>query len=62
MVAWHKLSMADFVAFFLYINLFMKPILRLMVFTEMYQRGMAGYQRFHELMETWLKSSILLTL
>ncbi len=52
MVAWHKLSMADFVAFFLYINLFMKPILRLMVFTEMYQRGMAGYQRFHELMET----------
>lgn len=52
MVAWHKLSMADFVAFFLYINLCMKPILRLMVFTEMYQRGMAGYQRFHELMET----------
>ena len=47
-----KLSYSDFVAFFLYVNLFMKPILRLMVFTEMYQRGMAGFQRFQEMMAT----------
>lgn len=33
------------------INLFMKPLLRLTVFTEMYQRGMAGFQRFYEIME-----------
>lgn len=45
-----KLPFSDFVAFFLYVNLFMKPILRLMVFTEMYQRGMAGFNRFNELM------------
>lgn len=47
-----QLTYSDFVAFFLYVNLFMKPILRLMVFTEMYQRGMAGFQRFQELMAT----------
>ena len=47
-----RLSYSDFVAFFLYVNLFMKPVLRLMVFTEMYQRGMAGFQRFQEMMAT----------
>ncbi|MGM9569095.1 MAG: ABC transporter ATP-binding protein, partial [Phascolarctobacterium sp.] len=47
-----QLTYSDFVAFFLYVNLFMKPILRLMVFTEMYQRGMAGFQRFQEMMAT----------
>ncbi|WP_418556990.1 ABC transporter ATP-binding protein [Phascolarctobacterium faecium] len=46
-----KLSLSDFVAFLLYVNLFMKPLLRLTVFTEMYQRGMAGFQRFYEIME-----------
>ncbi|MDY4920283.1 MAG: ABC transporter ATP-binding protein [Phascolarctobacterium sp.] len=45
-----KLAFSDFVAFFLYVNLFMKPVLRLMVFTEMYQRGMAGFARFNEMM------------
>lgn len=45
-----QLKFSDFIAFFLYVNLFMKPILRLMVFTEMYQKGMAGFQRFVELM------------
>lgn len=47
-----QLSYSDFVAFFLYVNLFMKPVLRLMVFTEMYQRGMSGFQRFQEMMAT----------
>lgn len=47
-----QLSYSDFVAFFLYVNLFMKPVLRLMVFTEMYQRGMAGFQRFQKMMAT----------
>lgn len=47
-----QLGYSDFVAFFLYVNLFMKPVLRLMVFTEMYQRGMAGFQRFQEMLAT----------
>ena len=51
MIAAGTLPFSDFVAFFLYVNLFMKPILRLMVFTEMYQRGMAGFNRFTEMMK-----------
>lgn len=52
MISKNQLSYSDFVAFFLYVNLFMKPVLRLMVFTEMYQRGMAGFQRFQEMLAT----------
>ncbi len=51
MIARDMLDFGDFVAFLLYVNLFMKPILRLTVFTEMYQRGMAGFNRFNEMMQ-----------
>lgn len=51
MVANDQLSLSDFVAFFLYVNIFMKPVFRLLMFTEMYQRGMAGYHRFNEMMQ-----------
>lgn len=51
MVANNKLALSDFVAFFLYVNIFMKPVFRLLMFTEMYQRGMAGYHRFNEMMQ-----------
>lgn len=51
LIAKDQLSLSDFIAFLLYVNLFMKPLLRLTVFTEMYQRGMAGFQRFYEIME-----------
>lgn len=45
-----NISISDFIAFLLYINLFMKPLLRLTVFTEVYQRGMAGFSRFYEIL------------
>ena len=51
MVADGQLPLSDFVAFFLYVNIFMKPVFRLLIFTEMYQRGMAGYNRFNEMMQ-----------
>lgn len=51
LISIQQLKFSDFVAYFLYVNLFMKPILRLMVFAEMYQKGMAGFNRFIELME-----------
>lgn len=51
MVANDQLALSDFVAFFLYVNTFMKPVFRLLMFTEMYQRGMAGYHRFNEMMQ-----------
>lgn len=46
-----RLRLSDFVAFLLYVNLFMKPLLRLTVLTELYQRGMAGFNRFYEIMQ-----------
>lgn len=51
MVANDQLALSDFVAFFLYVNIFMKPVFRLLMFTEMYQRGMPGYHRFNEMMQ-----------
>lgn len=51
MVANDQLALSDFVAFFLYVNIFMKPVFRLLMFTEMYQRGMAGYHCFNEMMQ-----------
>lgn len=51
MVANDQLALSDFVAFFLYVNIFMKPVFRLLMFTEMYQRGIAGYHRFNEMMQ-----------
>lgn len=45
-----EMSFSDFLAFFLYVGLFMKPLMRLIMFTEVYQRAMAGYKRFYALM------------
>lgn len=50
MIAKDLLSLPDFVAFLLYVNIFMRPVFRLTILTEMYQRGMAGFARFHEIM------------
>ncbi len=46
------ITLGDFTAFMLYINLFLNPIRRLVSFIEQYQNGMSGFQRFTELMET----------
>lgn len=45
------LTFGELVAFFLYVGLFMKPLMQLLGFSEMYQRGMAGFKRFYELMQ-----------
>lgn len=50
MIAWKQISLSDFIAYLLYVNLFMKPLYRLTVFMEMVVRGMAGYARFREMM------------
>ncbi|GAA0177642.1 ABC transporter ATP-binding protein [Clostridium sediminicola] len=47
----------DLVAYLLYITIFMQPIRRLTTFVEQYQSGMAGFERFTELME--IKSDIV---
>lgn len=51
LVIYDKMLLSDFVAFFLYVGIFMKPLLRLTAFTEIYQRGMAGFARIYELLQ-----------
>lgn len=45
------MSFGELVAFFLYVGLFMKPLMQLLGFSELYQRGMAGFKRFYELLQ-----------
>lgn len=46
------ISPGSLVAYFLYIELFLQPIRRLMMFAQQYEAGMAGFERFTEIMET----------
>ncbi len=46
-----QLTSGEIVAFLFYINMFMNPIRRLVNFNELFQRGMAGFNRFTELLE-----------
>ena len=52
MLAAGELLLSDFVAFLLYVNIFMRPVFRLTILAEVYQRGMAGFHRFEEIMDT----------
>ncbi len=44
------LSVGSLVAFFMYIELFFQPVRRLMMFTQQYESGMAGFERFVEVL------------
>ena len=44
------LSVGNLVAFFMYIELFFQPVRRLMMFTQQYESGMAGFERFVEVL------------
>lgn len=43
---------SDLVAYLLYINTFLVPIRSLIHFTEQFQKGMTGFERFLEIMDT----------
>jgi len=45
------LTLGSLVAYFLYIDLFFQPIRRLMMFMQQFEAGMAGFERFIEIME-----------
>lgn len=45
-----SLSTADLVTFLLYINNFTEPVTKLVNFTEQFQNGYSGYERFLEMM------------
>ena len=48
----NSITTSDMVAYILYINVFLNPIDRLVNFTEQFQRGMTGFVRFLEIIDT----------
>ncbi len=46
-----ELTIGELVGFLFYINLFLNPVRRLLNFTEAFQRGMAGFRRFTEILD-----------
>lgn len=46
------ITFGSLVAYFLYIEIFLQPIRRLMQFTQQFEEGMAGFERFVEIMDT----------
>ena len=46
-----RITAADIVAFILYVNIILKPIQRLMNFTEQFHQGAASFERFTEIMD-----------
>jgi ATP-binding cassette, subfamily B, bacterial len=47
-----KLSYGELVAFILYLNILFKPIEKISALLELYPKGMAGFKRFIELIDT----------
>ncbi|AGC68683.1 multidrug resistance ABC transporter ATP-binding and permease protein [Thermoclostridium stercorarium subsp. stercorarium DSM 8532] len=47
-----SISSSELVAYILFINVFLNPIDKLVNFTEQYQKGMAGFERFLEILNT----------
>lgn len=47
----HKISVGEFTAYLLYISTLLTSIRRIIEFTEMFQRGMSGIERFVEIMD-----------
>lgn len=45
-----EIGLAELTAFLLYVELFLKPVRRLSTLVETYQRGMASFSRFDEMM------------
>ncbi|HWR39095.1 MAG TPA: ABC transporter ATP-binding protein [Patescibacteria group bacterium] len=51
LVCQNRLSIGELVSFLLYIAIFLQPVRRITLLTEMYQKGMAGFARFTEIMK-----------
>lgn len=51
LIARHMVSVSDLVTFLLYISVFTEPIKTLVDFTEQFQNGYTGFERFREIMD-----------
>ena len=49
MIGRNSLELQDLIAFLLYVNNFTEPIRKLVSFTEQFQNGMSGFERFYEM-------------
>ena len=49
MIGKDALTLQDLIAFLLYVNNFTEPIRKLVSFTEQFQNGMSGFERFYEM-------------
>ncbi len=49
MIGKDQLTLQDLIAFLLYVNNFTEPIRKLVSFTEQFQNGMSGFERFYEM-------------
>lgn len=52
MIARGRLSISDLITFLLYIGVFTDPIRTIVDFTEQFQNGYTGFERFREIMDT----------
>lgn len=52
-ISLNSIKVSDLVVYILYINIFLNPIDKLVNFTEQYQRGITGFERFLEVMDTY---------
>ncbi len=50
LIAYEKVNVADMVTFLLYIGVFTEPIRTLVDFTEQFQNGYTGFERFQEIL------------
>lgn len=51
LISFDLMKIGDMLAFLLYMMICMRPVFDLMMLTEVYQRGMAGVERYRELMK-----------
>lgn len=50
LITYNQVSVTDLITFLLYINTFTEPVKKLINFTEQFQNGYTGYERFMEMM------------
>ena len=46
-----QIGIGDFIAYLLYIKIFIDPIKKLVNFMEQYQSGMTGFERYMEILQ-----------
>lgn len=50
-IAYDIINVGDLLTFLLYVNTLIEPVRKLINFTEQYQNGMSGFNRFYEILE-----------